>query len=371
MKVLLKGLAILILLGFIIKFPLFFIGTAIAIWGVYLLKKQKRQNHKTKLAPAFLIIGLVLALTGCVDGMDEENAQQEAPATIKEVTQKEDDQTENKVQKENKEEVFKTETVQEEEEKKQETKVTVTPPITSSEQKNSSATKPAPSKKVDTSGTTAQVPVKLVKTIDGDTIKVLYNGQEINVRYLLIDTPETNHPRLGKQPFGEEAKEMNRQLVNSGKLTVEFDIGERYDKYDRLLAYVYVDGKSVQKSLLAAGLARVAYVYPPNTRQLTPFEESQEVAKKKGIGIWSVDNYATDSGFVSSAVPEKKPASPPAASKPTTTPAPKKPVANTGGSEWFQNCTELRKKYPQGVAQGHPAYQSKMDRDKDGFACER
>ena len=40
-------------------------------------------------------------------------------------------------------------------------------------------------------------------------------------------------------------------------------------------------------------------------------------------------------------------------------------------SEWFQNCTELRTKYPSGVASDHPAYQSKMDRDKDGWACEK
>uniref|UniRef100_UPI00406C30E0 excalibur calcium-binding domain-containing protein n=1 Tax=Sporosarcina sp. FSL K6-1522 TaxID=2921554 RepID=UPI00406C30E0 len=37
----------------------------------------------------------------------------------------------------------------------------------------------------------------------------------------------------------------------------------------------------------------------------------------------------------------------------------------------FQNCTELRKKYPNGVASDHPAYSSKHDRDKDGYACER
>lgn len=38
--------------------------------------------------------------------------------------------------------------------------------------------------------------------------------------------------------------------------------------------------------------------------------------------------------------------------------------------EDFQNCTELRKVYPSGVASDHPAYQSKMDRDKDDWACE-
>lgn len=187
----------------------------------------------------------------------------------------------------------------------------------------------------------------------------------------MIDTPETNHPRLGKQPFGEEAKERNRQLVNSGALTLEFDVGERIDKYDRLLAYVYVDGKSVQKTLLAEGLARVAYVYPPNTRHLTPFEEAQATAKKEGLGIWSIENYATDSGFDSDAVPASSAAAP---KVPSTTTSKQATTPNTdvaGDLEWFKNCTELRKKYPNGVPQGHAAYQAKMDRDKDGYACER
>ena len=40
-------------------------------------------------------------------------------------------------------------------------------------------------------------------------------------------------------------------------------------------------------------------------------------------------------------------------------------------AEFFANCTELRTKYPNGVDVNHPAYQSKMDRDNDNFACER
>ncbi|MCO6397747.1 excalibur calcium-binding domain-containing protein, partial [Bacillus velezensis] len=44
---------------------------------------------------------------------------------------------------------------------------------------------------------------------------------------------------------------------------------------------------------------------------------------------------------------------------------------STGGTEYFANCTELRKKYPHGVPSTHPAYQSKMDRDNDNFACEK
>lgn len=141
------------------------------------------------------------------------------------------------------------------------------------------------------------IPVELVKTIDGDTIKIMYEGKEQNVRYLLVDTPETNHPRLGKQPFGERATERNRELMNSGKLEIEFDIGERVDKYGRLLAYVYIDGESVQEKLIEEGLARVGYIYPPNTRHLDAYEEAQERAKEAGIGIWSLEDYVTDRGF--------------------------------------------------------------------------
>lgn len=224
----------------------------------------------------------------------------------------------------------------------------------------------------ETSGTTARIPVELVKVIDGDTIKILYNGKEQNVRYLLIDTPETNHPRLGKQPFGDEAKARNKELIESGTLEIEFDVGERFDKYDRLLAYIYVDGKNIQKILLSEGLARVAYIYPPNTRYVDPYEKTQAIAKEKKLGIWSVEDYATDSGFNAQAVKEK-PAEPAPHTVKTEQPVapaakPTPPVQNT---EWFQNCTELRKTYPNGVPSSHPAYQPKMDRDKDDFTCER
>ncbi|PFV05667.1 hypothetical protein COL10_23690 [Bacillus cereus] len=49
----------------------------------------------------------------------------------------------------------------------------------------------------------------------------------------------------------------------------------------------------------------------------------------------------------------------------------KSTINNSDASESFSNCTELRKKYPDGVPSSHPAYSAKLDRDKDGFACEK
>ncbi|OKL36082.1 thermonuclease family protein [Domibacillus mangrovi] len=152
-------------------------------------------------------------------------------------------------------------------------------------------------------GTIDPIQATLVRPVDGDTAVFAFDAdndgkeEEFSARFLLIDTPETRHPKLGKQPLGDEAKERTAQLLKQGEITLEFDVGQRLDKYSRILVYVYVDGKSVQETLLEEGMARVAYVYPPNTRYLDEFEVKQKIAKNKGIGVWSIDDYVTDRGF--------------------------------------------------------------------------
>ncbi|WP_445491115.1 thermonuclease family protein [Niallia sp. 03133] len=154
--------------------------------------------------------------------------------------------------------------------------------------------------------------VKLDKAIDGDTIGVVYKGEKEKVRFLLVDTPETSHPRFGEQPYGKEAKAFTRNLVEQAKtLQLEFDIGQNRDKYGRLLAYVYADGEMIQEKLLQKGFARVAYIYAPNTRYVDSFTSLQKKAQQKGIGIWKVENYAQDDGFHKDLIepkeePEKK-----------------------------------------------------------------
>lgn len=142
-------------------------------------------------------------------------------------------------------------------------------------------------KKTNTAGTTEQIPVEFIRVKDGDTIVVQYENQEHTVRYLLTDTPESVHPSKQPEPFGKEASTRNEELLQSGRLTIEFDVGERFDKYGRLLAYVYVDGESVNEKLIREGLARVAYVHPPNTRHLDRFTQAEELAKREKLGIWS------------------------------------------------------------------------------------
>lgn len=46
------------------------------------------------------------------------------------------------------------------------------------------------------------------------------------------------------------------------------------------------------------------------------------------------------------------------------------PAASSSAETRFANCTALRAVHPAGVPKGHAAYQSKMDRDNDDYACE-
>lgn len=53
----------------------------------------------------------------------------------------------------------------------------------------------------------------------------------------------------------------------------------------------------VNETLLEKGLARVAYVYAPNTRYVDEFREIQSKTQKQAIGIWSIENYVQEDGF--------------------------------------------------------------------------
>ena len=139
---------------------------------------------------------------------------------------------------------------------------------------------------------------ELQDIIDGDTIRIKYNNSSEKVRLLLVDTPETNHETLGVQPYGTEAKEFAMQLLGGqDSVYLEFDVSYR-DKYKRLLAYVYTkDGISVQEQLLKNGLARVAYIYEPNTKHVDWFNSIQKNAQNSATGIWSVEDYVTNRGY--------------------------------------------------------------------------
>ncbi|NHC43525.1 thermonuclease family protein [Bacillus sp. MM2020_1] len=143
-----------------------------------------------------------------------------------------------------------------------------------------------------------QIPITLVETIDGDTIKARVKGKVETVRYLLVDTPESKKPGMCVQPYAEEAFQRNNELVREGSLSLEVEEGPTRDTYGRLLAYVYVDGQSVQETLIKEGYARVAYIMDPPYKYLNLFRSDENLAKKSKLRIWSRNDYVSNKGFI-------------------------------------------------------------------------
>lgn len=182
----------------------------------------------------------------------------------------------------------------------------------------------------------------LTKCVDGDTAHFKKAGYS---RFLYVDTPESTKKI---EPYGKTASQYTcTKLKKAKKIQLQYD-GARKDKYGRTLVWVWVDGQLLQELLVKKGYVKKFYDYGTYSYE-SKLVHLQAIVKKKKKGLWSG---------------KKEP------SVAKTSSAKKKKPATTKKTN-FKNCTELRKYYPHGVSKSHPAYQSKMDRDHDGWACER
>jgi micrococcal nuclease len=119
--------------------------------------------------------------------------------------------------------------------------------------------------------------------IDGDTV-IIDDDRNSRVRYLGIDTPEIAIQDSPGDPMSEEAKNLNKKLVQGKTVKLEFD-KEKYDVYGRILAYVYVDDLLVNEELLKQGLATVLII-EPNSMYSEIMFDSLEEAKNNKKGMW-------------------------------------------------------------------------------------
>ncbi|MBX5437689.1 MAG: thermonuclease family protein [Alicyclobacillaceae bacterium] len=145
------------------------------------------------------------------------------------------------------------------------------------------------------------IPAVVTRDVDGDTIHVrMPDGREETIRMLLIDTPEDVKPGTPVEPFSLQAAAFARQELPVGKrVYLEEGVpGHQRDKYGRLLAFVYVKpGDMYNEDVVRRGLARVAYVEPPNTMHLSALRRDEQYAKSRHLGIWSIPGYVTPTGF--------------------------------------------------------------------------
>ncbi len=128
---------------------------------------------------------------------------------------------------------------------------------------------------------------RVVRVVDGDTIRVDGPAGEEAVRYIGVDTPESVKPGTPVECFAKRASAYNERLVGGERVRLVRDVEAR-DRYGRLLAYVYRarDGLFVNAELVRRGYATVA-TFPPNVAHEREFRRLARRARLSGRGLWA------------------------------------------------------------------------------------
>lgn len=105
---------------------------------------------------------------------------------------------------------------------------------------------------------------KVLSVYDGDTCKIMafHRGEKVLfwVRFMGVNTPEIKGGTVETKQKAQEAKKFVEDAI-LGKI-VDIDVVENrmidgkriHEPFGRLLAYIYIDGKSLSKTLIDRGL---------------------------------------------------------------------------------------------------------------------
>ena len=124
-------------------------------------------------------------------------------------------------------------------------------------------------------------------------MRVLVDGatEDISVRLIGIDTPETVAPGKPVECFGPEATAFAEQQLSGQRVLIELDVSQgETDRFDRTLGYVWTkqDGalRLFNLDAVAEGFA-IEYTYDDDYTWQQEFQQAQTDAARDGLGLWS------------------------------------------------------------------------------------
>lgn len=204
----------------------------------------------------------------------------------------------------------------------------------------------------------------VVKVIDGDTLSVNIDGQIKTIRLIGINTPETVDPRKPVECFGLEASNKAKEVLNNQSVKIEQDPAQgTYDKYNRLLAYVFLkDGTNFNKLMIEEGYG-YEYTYSVPYKYQTEFKLAEERARMLKKGLWA-DNACQEAFIIAPVTTETTQP----ASNPQTTPSKNICSYNAYNCSDFATHAEAQATYEYCGGINNDIHG--LDRDKDGSACE-
>ena len=131
----------------------------------------------------------------------------------------------------------------------------------------------------------------VVNVVDGDTLDLavpdmIAGSERTRVRLWGVDTPETRHPKMGVMYYGPQASEFLERLVLNRQVRVWLEpLEDTRDKYNRLLAYIYLsDGRMLNELIISEGYGyadeRFGHVFYDR------FAGLQKQSQRQKSGLW-------------------------------------------------------------------------------------
>lgn len=150
--------------------------------------------------------------------------------------------------------------------------------------------------------------LKLTKVVDGDTVKLMLDNKEESIRFVCLDTEESQYgsidkpvtnagvmaSRWAKTYFGVDEKGIPSSDV---RMDIEFDTNDpvqvclrkHRDNYGRLLCYVYKAGTQENSNLrlVREGWSPYFVKYGRSRLYHWQFMEAEAQAQAQGLAIWN------------------------------------------------------------------------------------
>lgn len=127
----------------------------------------------------------------------------------------------------------------------------------------------------------------LTRVVDGDTVHVSIDGDDVKLRVLGVSAPET---RKRRDCGGPQATALMRRLAPPGsKVTVSTDskTGDTVDAYGRRLGFADVRGRDVGEQIIRAGRATVYSYRGRQFSRIDRYEAAERDARAARRGSWA------------------------------------------------------------------------------------
>lgn len=145
---------------------------------------------------------------------------------------------------------------------------------------------------------------EVARIVDGDTIDIKTDNGTASVRLIGINAPEVSHGESKGECFGDESTSHLEQLIGGSEITLEYDESQgRYDKYNRILAYIYVGNDNINYQMIRDGYAR-EYTYETPYKYKNDFVKAGDSAAEEKLGIWANNICVEESAPTTIAEPE-------------------------------------------------------------------